>query len=84
MPWNGCNFEDSILISENPSKETYTPIHIEELTCVARDTSSGMEEVTRDIQTLASMRLAVWMKRVIVYIGAEVKRWKNILVGSNA
>ncbi len=73
MPWNGLNFEDSILISENVVKDDrYTSIHIEELSVVARDTKLGAEEITRDISNLAENQLARLDEAGIVYIGAEV------------
>jgi len=81
MPWNGYNFEDSILISENLVKEdVYTTIHIEELTCVARDTKLGSEEVTRDIPNVGEHALGRLDDAGIVYVGAEVKGG-DILVG---
>src|SRR5476651_2382289 len=74
MPWNGLNFEDSILISENVVKDDrYTSIHIEELSVVARDTKLGAEEITRDISNLAENQLARLDESGIVYIGAEVE-----------
>ncbi|VAX00136.1 DNA-directed RNA polymerase beta subunit [hydrothermal vent metagenome] len=73
MPWNGYNFEDSILISENVVKEDrYTTIHIEELTCVARDTKLGSEEITGDIPNVGEAALSKLDEAGIVYIGAEV------------
>jgi len=73
MPWNGYNFEDSILISEKVvSDDRYTSIHIEELSVVARDTKLGAEEITRDISNLAENQLARLDESGIVYIGAEV------------
>jgi DNA-directed RNA polymerase subunit beta len=54
MPWNGYNFEDSILISERGGEDRYTSIHIEELVVMARDTKLGAEEITRDIPTCPS------------------------------
>jgi len=81
MPWNGFNFEDSILISERVVKEHgYTTIHIEELVCVARDTKLGSEEVTADIPNVSEGALAKLDESGIVYIGAEVKAG-DILVG---
>ncbi|MEM7358649.1 MAG: DNA-directed RNA polymerase subunit beta [Pseudomonadota bacterium] len=81
MPWNGYNFEDSILISENLVKDdVYTTIHIEELTCVARDTKLGSEEVTRDIPNVGEHALGRLDEAGIVYVGAEVKGG-DILVG---
>jgi DNA-directed RNA polymerase subunit beta len=73
MPWNGYNFEDSILISEKVvADDRYTSIHIEELSVVARDTKLGPEEITRDISNLAENQLARLDEAGIVYIGAEV------------
>jgi DNA-directed RNA polymerase subunit beta len=81
MPWNGYNFEDSILISERVVKEDrYTSIHIEELTCVARDTKLGPEEITADIPNVGEQALARLDESGIVYIGAEVKAG-DIMVG---
>lgn len=74
MPWNGYNFEDSILISEKVvAADRYTSIHIEELSIVARDTKLGAEEITRDISNLAENQLARLDESGIVYIGAEVE-----------
>src|SRR5579864_2376044 len=73
MPWNGYNFEDSILISEKVvADDRYTSIHIEELNVVARDTKLGPEEITRDISNLSESQLARLDDSGIVYIGAEV------------
>jgi DNA-directed RNA polymerase subunit beta len=81
MPWNGYNFEDSILISERVVQEDrFTTIHIEELTCVARDTKLGPEEITADIPNVGESALAKLDEAGIVYIGAEVKAG-DILVG---
>ncbi len=81
MPWNGYNFEDSILISERVVQEDrFTSIHIEELTCVARDTKLGIEEVTSDIPNIGESALSKLDECGIVYIGAEVKSG-DILVG---
>jgi DNA-directed RNA polymerase subunit beta len=81
MPWNGYNFEDSILISERVAREDrFTTIHIEELTCIARDTKLGAEEVTSDIPNIGESALAKLDESGIVYIGAEV-RAGDILVG---
>jgi len=81
MPWNGYNFEDSILISENVLKEDrYTTIHIEELTCVARDTKLGSEEISGDIPNVGEAALSKLDEAGIVYIGAEVNPG-DILVG---
>ena len=74
MPWNGYNFEDSILISEKVvADDRYTSIHIEELSVVARDTKLGAEEITRDISNLAENQLARLDESGITYIGAEVE-----------
>ena len=81
MPWNGYNFEDSILLSERVvSDDRYTSIHIEELTVVARDTKLGPEEITRDISNLAETQLNRLDESGIVHIGAEV-RADDVLVG---
>ncbi len=81
MPWSGYNFEDSILISERLVQEdTYTTIHIEELSCVARDTKLGSEEITRDIPNVGEAALSKLDESGIVYIGAEVTSG-DILVG---
>ncbi|HRO61762.1 MAG TPA: DNA-directed RNA polymerase subunit beta, partial [Burkholderiaceae bacterium] len=73
MPWNGYNFEDSILISEKVvSDDRYTSIHIEELSVLARDTKLGPEEITRDISNLSESQLGRLDDSGIVYIGAEV------------
>jgi DNA-directed RNA polymerase subunit beta len=81
MPWNGYNFEDSILISERVVEEDrFTTIHIEELTSVARDTKLGSEEVTGDIPNVGEGALSKLDESGIVYIGAEVKPG-DILVG---
>jgi DNA-directed RNA polymerase subunit beta len=81
MPWNGYNFEDSILISERVVEEDrYTTIHIEELTCVARDTKLGAEEVTADIPNVGESALGKLDEAGIAYIGAEMKPG-DILVG---
>ena len=81
MPWNGYNFEDSILLSERVVEEDrYTTIHIEELTCVARDTKLGPEEITADIPNVSEMALGRLDESGVVYIGAEV-RAGDILVG---
>ncbi len=81
MPWNGYNFEDSILISERVVEEDrFTTIHIEELSCVARDTKLGSEEVTADIPNVSENLLAKLDDSGIVYVGAEVKP-SDILVG---
>ena len=81
MPWNGYNFEDSILISERLVKEErFTTIHIEELTCVARDTKLGQEEISADIPNVSEHALNKLDESGIVYIGAEVNPG-DILVG---
>lgn len=81
MPWNGYNFEDSILISERVVQEDrYTTIHIEELTCVARDTKLGPEEVSADIPNVSEALLNKLDETGVVYVGAEVKPG-DILVG---
>jgi len=81
MPWNGYNFEDSILISERLVEEDrYTTIHIEELTCVARDTKLGSEEITADIPNVSEGALNKLDESGVVYIGAEVNVG-DILVG---
>ena len=81
MPWNGYNFEDSIMISERVVEEDrFTTIHIEELTCVARDTKLGPEEITADIPNVGDAALAKLDEAGIAFIGAEV-RAGDILVG---
>lgn len=81
MPWNGYNFEDSILISERIVQEDrFTTIHIEELTCIARDTKLGTEEITADIPNVGESALASLDESGVVYIGAEVSGG-DILVG---
>jgi len=81
MPWNGYNFEDSILISERVVEEDrFTSIHIEEMTCMARDTKLGPEEITGDIPNVGEAALSKLDESGIVYIGAEVKEG-DILVG---
>ena len=81
MPWNGYNFEDSILISERVvHDDRFTTIHIEELTCVARDTKLGPEEITADIPNVGDVALAKLDEAGIAFIGAEVKAG-DILVG---
>ena len=81
MPWNGYNFEDSILISERVVQaDRFTTIHIEELSCVARDTKLGPEEITADIPNVGENALARLDEAGIVHIGAEVKAG-DILVG---
>ena len=81
MPWNGYNFEDSILISEKVAREDrFTSIHIQELTCVARDTKLGSEEITADIPNVGEGSLSKLDECGIVYKGAEVNPG-DILVG---
>ena len=81
MPWNGYNFEDSILVSERVVKEDrFTSIHIQELTCIARDTKLGPEEITCDIPNVGEGALSKLDESGIVYIGAEVNAG-DILVG---
>ncbi len=81
MPWNGYNFEDSILISERlAEQDRFTTIHIEELTCVARDTKLGPEDITADIPNVGEAALSKLDEAGIAYIGAEVKAG-DILVG---
>ncbi|AHF03073.1 DNA-directed RNA polymerase subunit beta [Marichromatium purpuratum 984] len=81
MPWNGYNFEDSILISERVVQEDrFTSIHIEELSCLARDTKLGPEEITSDIPNVGEAALSKLDESGIVYVGAEV-RDGDILVG---
>lgn len=81
MPWNGYNFEDSILISERVVQEDrFTTIHIEELSCVARDTKLGPEEITSDIPNVGEAALSKLDDAGIVFVGAEVKAG-DILVG---
>jgi len=81
MPWNGYNYEDSILVSERVVKEDrFTSIHIQELTCIARDTKLGPEEITCDIPNVGEGALSKLDESGIVYIGAEVQAG-DILVG---
>jgi DNA-directed RNA polymerase subunit beta len=81
MPWNGYNFEDSILVSERVVQEDrFTTIHIQELNCLARDTKLGTEEITSDIPNVSEGALAKLDESGIVYVGAEVKPG-DILVG---
>ena len=81
MPWNGYNFEDSILISERVVEEDrFTTIHIEEMTCIARDTKLGPEEISADIPNVGETALSKLDEAGIVYIGAEVAPG-DILVG---
>ncbi|MEQ3695417.1 MAG: DNA-directed RNA polymerase subunit beta [Pseudomonadales bacterium] len=81
MPWNGYNFEDSILVSERVVEEDrFTSIHIQELTCVARDTKLGSEEISADIPNVGEAALSKLDESGIVYIGAEVDA-NDILVG---
>ncbi|MFC3284254.1 DNA-directed RNA polymerase subunit beta [Litchfieldella rifensis] len=81
MPWNGYNFEDSILVSERVVQEDrFTTIHIQELTCVSRDTKLGAEEITSDIPNVGESALSKLDEAGVVYIGAEVGPG-DILVG---
>ncbi|MDP1539241.1 MAG: DNA-directed RNA polymerase subunit beta [Moraxellaceae bacterium] len=81
MPWNGYNFEDSILLSERVVQEDrFTSIHIQELSCIARDTKLGAEEITSDIPNVGEAALSKLDESGIVYIGAEVNAG-DILVG---
>lgn len=81
MPWNGYNFEDSILISERVvAEDRFTSIHIEELSVVSRDTKLGTEEITADIPNLSEHQLSRLDESGIVYIGAEVEAG-DVLVG---
>ena len=81
MPWNGYNFEDSILLSERVVQEDrFTSIHIQELSCIARDTKLGPEEITADIPNVGEAALSKLDESGIVYIGAEVNAG-DILVG---
>ena len=81
MPWNGYNFEDSILISERVVQEDrFTSIHIEELSCIARDTKLGPEEITADIPNVGESALSKLDECGVVYVGAEVQAG-DILVG---
>jgi DNA-directed RNA polymerase subunit beta len=81
MPWNGYNFEDSILVSEKVVKEDrFTTIHIQELTCIARDTKLGSEDISADIPNVGEGALGKLDESGIVFIGAEVEAG-DILVG---
>ncbi|MGB1557471.1 MAG: DNA-directed RNA polymerase subunit beta, partial [Oceanococcaceae bacterium] len=81
MPWNGYNFEDSILVSEKVVREDrFTTIHIEELSCLARETKLGSEEITQDIPNVNESALRKLDESGVVYIGADVKPG-DILVG---
>ena len=81
MPWNGYNFEDSILVSEKVAREDrFTSIHIQEMTCIARDTKLGSEEITGDIPNVGEGSLSKLDESGIVYVGAEVNAG-DILVG---
>ena len=81
MPWNGYNFEDSILVSERVVEEDrFTSIHIEEISCLARDTKLGPEEITADIPNVSEHLLSKLDESGIVHVGAEVKPG-DILVG---
>ncbi|MDD5869088.1 MAG: DNA-directed RNA polymerase subunit beta [Succinatimonas sp.] len=81
MPWNGYNYEDSILVSERVcAKDRLTTIHIEEMSCIARDTKLGPEEITADIPNVGENALSKLDEAGIVYVGAEVVGG-DILVG---
>jgi len=81
MPWNGYNFEDSMLLSERVAiEDRFTTIHIQELSCIARDTKLGSEEITSDIPNVGESALSKLDESGVVYIGAEVKGG-DILVG---
>src|SRR5205085_4366939 len=81
MPWEGYNFEDAILLSENVVKDdVYTSIHIEEFEIEARETKLGPEEITRDIPNISEEALRNLDERGIVYIGAEVEAG-DLMVG---
>jgi DNA-directed RNA polymerase subunit beta len=81
MPWNGYNFEDSIVISERIVRDdVFTSIHIEEFEVMARDTKLGQEEITRDIPNVGEEALRSLDEAGIVYVGAEIKPG-DILVG---
>jgi DNA-directed RNA polymerase subunit beta len=81
MPWNGYNFEDSMLLSERVATEDrFTTVHIQELTCIARDTKLGSEEITSDIPNVGESALSKLDEAGVVYIGAEVNGG-DILVG---
>jgi len=81
MPWNGYNFEDSMLLSERVAiEDRFTTIHIQELTCIARDTKLGSEEITSDIPNVGESALSKLDESGVVYIGAEVNGG-DILVG---
>ena len=81
MPWNGYNFEDSILISEKVvADDRYTSVHIEELSVFSRDTKLGPEEITRDISNLSERMLGRLDESGIIYVGAEVEAG-DVLVG---
>jgi DNA-directed RNA polymerase subunit beta len=81
MPWNGYNFEDSIIISEKVVKEDrFTTIHIEEFTCISRDTKLGAEEISPDIPNVSETSLSNLDESGIVFVGAKIKPF-DILVG---
>ena len=80
MPWNGYNFEDSILVSSVVQEDRLTTIHIQELACISRDTKLGPEEITADIPNVGEAALSKLDESGIVYVGAEVKGG-DILVG---
>ena len=76
MPWNGYNFEDSILISERVVQEDrFTTIHIQELTCIARDTKLGSEEITADIPNVGEGAYQAWMSPVL-FISVQKWAWR--------
>ena len=76
MPWNGYNFEDSMLVSERVvQQDRFTTIHIQELSCVARDTKLGSEEITADIPNVGESALSKLDESGIVYVGAGSERW---------
>ncbi len=81
MPWNGYNYEDSIMVSEKVAQDDrLTTVHIQELTCIARETKLGVEEITADIPNVSESALSKLDGSGIVYVGAEVKGG-DILVG---
>lgn len=81
MPWNGYNFEDSMLLSERVAiEDRFTTVHIQELSCIARDTKLGSEEITSDIPNVGESALSKLDEAGVVYIGAEVNGG-DILVG---
>jgi len=80
LPWNGCNFEDSIVLSQRIVDKNFVTIHIDELTCISRDTKLGPEDITGDIPGVPDSALAKLDAAGVVYIGAEVESG-DILVG---